>query len=210
MPRQFKYAFSNSDKYELDSSFHVAYEYDGQADEINDCTYFDCDEINVGLRKIERLNVKNYSYDESFVPAGKNLIQVRIFQDEADYKYWKQLYETDKKQYKNRKKEISGIILKAVEKQYPSAKGKLKLLDVWTPYTYTHFVNAYCGCFMGFVLTKNGKFLTLSGVLKGLKNVFLAGQWLSSPHGIPIAVTYGKFAVQRILKSLHKPYYFDS
>ena len=39
-----------------------------------------------------------------------------------------------------------------------------------------------------------------SGLLRGLKNFYLSGQWLQGPGGLPIAMTQGKFAIQRICK----------
>jgi hypothetical protein len=53
---------------------------------------------------------------------------------------------------------------------------------------------------MSFMMTPNFKFMSHSGKIKGLKNCFLAGQWLSPPGGLPVAVTTGKFAAQRIAK----------
>ena len=54
---------------------------------------------------------------------------------------------------------------------------------------------------MGFVTTVGNKQMRFKGVVKGIDNLYLAGQWTSAPGGLPVAVTSGKFAVQRILKS---------
>ena len=43
-----------------------------------------------------------------------------------------------------------------------------------------------------------------SGIVKGVNNLFLAGQWLMAPGGITVALVTGKYAVQRILKKMHK------
>ena len=40
------------------------------------------------------------------------------------------------------------------------------------------------------------------GTAKGLDGLYLAGQWVTSPGGLPIAVTSGKFAIQRISRAL--------
>ena len=42
--------------------------------------------------------------------------------------------------------------------------------------------------------------MRFKGLVKGIDNLFLAGQWIMSPGGLPIAVISGKFSVQRILK----------
>ena len=79
-------------------------------------------------------------------------------------------------------------------------EGKIELLDCWTPLTYNRYCNAYHGSYMGFVTTVGNKQMSFKGVIKGVDNLFVAGQWVMSPGGLPIALVSGKFAVQRILK----------
>ena len=90
---------------------------------------------------------------------------------------------------------------KAIEKELPELVGDLEFLDCWTPLTYERYCNAYHGSYMSFITTPEGKPVRLKGKLKGIDNLYLAGQWTSAPGGLPVAVTSGKFAVQRILKS---------
>ena len=101
--------------------------------------------------------------------------------------------------------EAAKSIQKTIEARYPFTKGKLKIIDTWTPFTYTRFVNAYYGVFMTFMTTvKSQGIMNLKGIVKGINNLFLAGQWLMTPGGIPFALITGKYAVQRILKKLGK------
>ena len=58
----------------------------------------------------------------------------------------------------------------------------------------------YKGAYMGFITTPSAKPARVKGTVKGLKNLYLAGQWVMSPGGLPVAVISGKFAIQRILK----------
>ncbi len=80
----------------------------------------------------------------------------------------------------------------------------MEFLDCWTPLTYERYCNAYHGSYMSFVTTPEGKQIRLKGKLKGIDNLYLAGQWTNSPGGLPVAVASGKFAVQRLLKSLRR------
>lgn len=57
---------------------------------------------------------------------------------------------------------------------------------------------------MSFTITPQTKSVKLKGAVKGVKNLQVAGQWAHTPGGLPVAVTSGKFAVQRILKSLKR------
>ena len=80
-------------------------------------------------------------------------------------------------------------------------KGKYRLDDILFPERYCH---AYHGSYMSFVTTPYGKQIKMKGRLKGIKNLYVAGQWTNSPGGLPVAAASGKFAVQRILKKLHR------
>lgn len=206
MPKELKKAFENTDAYKLGSTFHVAYEYDGIATDIGRRTFFECSGFELAGRHVTRMSMKNYDLEPTTAPQGKSLIQVKLLQNEDDCKYWQDLYNADKEEYKRKKQKAADDILRMLEERVPSAKGKMKVLDIWTPQTYARYTNATRGVYIGFIITKKGSFLKLSGELKGLKNVFLAGQWLTTPHGLPMAMTSGKFAVQRILRSQKKPY----
>ena len=43
------------------------------------------------------------------------------------------------------------------------------------------------------------KNIIVLGRRRGLRNVYLAGQWLQAPGGLPNAAVTGKFAIQRLL-----------
>ena len=83
---------------------------------------------------------------------------------------------------------------------FPELAGRIEILDSWTPLTYNRYCNAFHGSYMGFVTTVGSKQMRFKGVVKGVSNLFIAGQWIMSPGGLPVAVVSGKFAVQRILK----------
>lgn len=205
MPKPLKKSYEDRENNPLGSSFHAAFSYDGVTDEIAGRTFFDCDGYNLAGRTITRTNIKNYSFEKTTVPEGKTLLQVKILEPENEYLYWKNLYETDKEKYDAEKKAVALEIQKTIEKRFPFTKGKLKLLDAWTPFTYTRYCNAYRGVYMTFITTKKSPDLSnVPGKIKGVKNLFLAGQWLMLPGGVPIALITGKYAVQRILKSQHK------
>ena len=149
--------------------------------------------------------MKNYNKDPINAPAGKALIEVKVLEKEPQFLYWKNLRETDKAAYDAAKQKAADDILERLEERVPSLKGKLSYLDAWTPYTYTRYCNSYMGNFMTFITTKKSSNLfNVKGTIPQIPNLFLAGQWLSMPGGLPMAMTSGKFAVQRILRSLGK------
>ena len=84
--------------------------------------------------------------------------------------------------------------------EYPNLKDKIEVLDIWSPMTYNRYCNCYGGAYMSFVNTKLAKGITTAGVVKGIDNVLLAGQWLMGPGGLPTAAAMGKFAAYRIIR----------
>ena len=53
---------------------------------------------------------------------------------------------------------------------------------------------------MSFITTDKSKGLMRKGLIKGLNNFAMAGQWIMPPGGLPIALFTGKHAVCRICK----------
>lgn len=161
-------------------------------------TMIECNEINVGQKKKTLIGLKVY-HD---LNNGNNLITTisPLLQDGEDFEYWKQLYLSDKEKYKKEKVRIGEEIKNEFVLLYPELFGKMKLIDSATPITYERFLGAYKGSYMAFMLTTKSKQMMHDGKIKGIKNCFMAGQWLITPGGLPTAVVTGKFAIQRICK----------
>jgi phytoene dehydrogenase-like protein len=155
--------------------------------------------MKVGNQTAKCMSIQSYDYEPDFAPKGKMILQTNFSQTEEDYKYWETLY-PDKENYEKKKHEIAQQALQRVEKEYPALAGKIRVIDVWSPMTYTRYCNSYKGAYMSFVTTKQAKSITVPGVAKGLNNVFLASQWLMGPGGLPTAAAMGKFAAWRIMK----------
>ncbi len=84
--------------------------------------------------------------------------------------------------------------------QFPGLKGHMEFLDCWTPVTYKRYCNAYHGAYMGFITKKGVKSFRVKGTVKGVKNLYIASQWIMAPGGLPVAVAAGKFALWRIAR----------
>lgn len=200
MPKALAKAYENRKGYPVTSGFQVAYaapaSFSGE-----DTILFDCEPLNIGRNHFDRMSIKSYAYDKSFAPEGRTVIQANVVQSDSDYEYWSSLSRED---YKQKKAELAAELTKRIEKQFPELTGQLELLDCWTPLTYNRYCNAFHGAYMGFVTTVNVKQMRFKGEIKGIDNLFIAGQWVMNPGGLPIAVISGKFAIQRILKKLKR------
>ncbi len=199
MPKALKKQYEERDKYPVGSGFQIAYAVDGIFPEITDTRILPCEEILVGKQSVQRMSIQSYYYEPAFAPEGKMVLQSNFAQNEEDYSYWESLY-SDRTAYEQKKKEIAGQALERVVAEYPALAGKIRVLDVWTPMTYTRYCNSYKGAYMSFVTTKQAKSITVPGTIKGLKNVLLASQWLMGPGGLPTAAAMGKYAAWRIIK----------
>jgi len=199
MPAGLKKMYAERDKYPVSSGFQIAYAIDGVFPELTGTRVFSCDEMKVGCQTVKGMSVQSYDYEPDFAPEGKMILQTNFSQTEADYQYWESLYK-DKVKYERKKAEIAELSMQRVEKEYPHLTGKIHVIDVWSPMTYTRYCNSYKGAYMSFVTTKKAKSITVPGVVKGLDNVFLASQWLMGPGGLPTAAAMGKFAAWRIMK----------
>ena len=170
---------------------------------------FDVDPFRVGNSYQNVIKMRDYSYDNSFINGDVNYFNVMIAQDDFDFSFWEKLYR-NKELYKKEKERLSTYVMEKIEERFPSLKGALTPIDVATPMTYKRYCNAYRGGYMPFGLDFRSSMLMHSGKIKGLKNLYIAGQWVQMPGGVPLALMSGKFAIQRILKQEHQWYRFTS
>lgn len=196
MPKELQKAYSDPKAYPATSGFQVAYAVN-RAEHYGETVFVDIDSVKVGSRTFDRMYVKSYGYDDIFIQGDKMVIQTCITQTDEDFVFWKNL---SREEYNKTKNALVAEVTKRIEKTFPEMRDSMEFLDAWTPVTYERYCNAYHGSYMSFVTTPMGKQIKMKGQLKGIKNLYLAGQWTNSPGGLPVAVASGKFAVQRILK----------
>lgn len=147
----------------------------------------------------KRITLKTYGYEPSFAPRGKQVLQTIQGGNESVFEYWVELYK-DSEKYKKTKMDMAQLTMERIEAKFQQLKGKLTILDVWTPMTYVRYCNAYKGFYQSFMISKESAKLPYpSAYIKGIDNVLLGGQWVNPPGGLPGAAVAGKYAVQRIL-----------
>ena len=130
--------------------------------------------------------IKDYSY--LYPNKSDTIIQGFIIQNEEDYKLFEHLAKNNHEEYKKLKETISKNVLDAISKQYPETLNSIKILDSWTPYTYTEYFNSYLGSYMGFTFTKKSNIKDIPVKLKNLKNLYLLTYWQKICGGLPIGL----------------------
>lgn len=199
MDRNLRKMYEDKSGYQVSSTFHVSLGIVGE----EDCgiesgsTVYPCGSYTVGTHTFDFIAVRMYDYDETLFPKSRRVIQCNLLQDAADYEYWTALY-ADKKRYRAEKQRIAETVTARITGLFPELAGRLILLDTYSPVTFTAWCGAYKGAYMSFYEQKGHKSLTAKNSVRGLKNVVLASQWLSTNGGLPIAATSGKFAAAHI------------
>lgn len=148
----------------------------------------------------DRIIVYEYSHDPTFAPKGKRIIQTMIYCLEEECARFVRLRNEDIAAYKAEKERIAYIIQSALIEKFPEVKDSIKLLDMWTPATYNRYTGEEVGAFMSFLFPRGNFPLAVENRVKDIKNLVLAGQWLQTPGGLPIAADMGKRAAETVIE----------
>ncbi len=148
----------------------------------------------------KRLIIREFTHEKSFAPIGHTVIQSLTFCAENISKDFIKLREKDKKEYDRKKQEIASAVIFAICEKFPSLKGHIKLLDVWTPASYNRFIGTEIGSFMSYAFSSKILPARKNNIIKGIDNVVMASQWLQIPGGLPLALQNGKIAADTVNK----------
>ncbi len=191
-------ARNNYHKHPSITTVMVTYEIEDIGD-LASITTFPIKPINILGKNHDFMDIRNFSYDpKNFVYGNKTVCNTMFHLFDEDYLAWEKLYE-NKAEYRLEKQRIANEVVNRIEEQYPQYKGKINVLDVFTPITLKRYTNATRGAYMGLFTNKQPR-LSHTGTISGLHNLYLAGQWLESPGGLPFAAASGKWVAIRICK----------
>ena len=169
---------------------------------------FECAPFVVAGRTVKDLTIRSYAYDESFTRGDKTVLSILIHQDNNDYSFYRKLVK-DKEQYRKFKEYVAEAVKDRIIDRFPEFEGSIETLDVATPYTFKRYVNTTNGVYMSFNFTHKKPMYNHTGKVKDINNFYLSGQWMQGPGGLPIAMTQGKFAIQRICKRENLSFIFS-
>ena len=169
---------------------------------------FDCDSFEVGGVFNNHITIRSYAYDPTFTRGNKTVLSVLLTQSSAEYPFYRDLVK-NRKAYEEYKNHIAELVKQKISEHFPKLGKSLETLDVCTPYTFKRYVNSSNGVYMSFYFTHKQAMFAHHGKVKGLDNFYLSGQWMQGPGGLPIAMTQGKFAIQRICKRENLSFVFS-
>jgi phytoene dehydrogenase-like protein len=153
--------------------------------------------INIDNKEQKNIYVNIYSYDPTLAPAGKTLIIAILT---AQYDYWKKLREGNLVKYKEAKEKIADQVIDFLESRFPGLRAQVEMRDVATPVTWERYTTNWRGSYEGWLSTTKNFMKSISKELPGLKNFYMAGQWVEPGGGVPPAALSGRNVIQIICK----------
>jgi len=98
-------------------------------------------------------------------------------------------------------------VVSLLDQRYPGLAGQVGMRDVATPVTWERYTGNWQGSMEGWLLTKKTlPPFRMSKTLPGLKDFYMAGQWVEPGGGVPTAAMSGRNVMQIICKRDRKKF----
>jgi phytoene desaturase len=85
-----------------------------------------------------------------------------------------------------------------LEQRFPGISAFIEMTDLSTPVTYNQYTGCYRGAYEGWMPTVDTLNIRMKKTLKGIKNFYMAGQWVEPGGGLPAALMSGRNVVRLI------------
>ncbi len=148
--------------------------------------------LEIGGRVQKNIGFKNYCFDPTMSPPEKSVVGSVMY---TENDYWENLY-SDREKYNKEKELVAQQVIREFEKNFPQASGKVEVIDVVTPVTFTRYTGAWKGAYMSWISTPKSGMLRLPKQLPGLKDFYMAGLWTMASAGLPGAAITGREVIQ--------------
>ncbi len=151
------------------------------------------------------IGIKHYCFDPSLAPLGKSVLMATIT---TQYGYWQRIY--GHKLYETEQDQVSDTVIDYLEQQlYPGLRKDIEVVDEATPLSYERYTGNWQGSSCGWLLTKQTMPMMILGVdkvLPGLRNFYMAGQWVEPGGSVPIVAMSGRNAIRLICHTDGQPF----
>jgi len=167
-------------------------------------TYLLEEPVLIAGEERHEIGVKHYCFDPSLAPQGKSAVVVML---RSNYAYWQRIY--GRRLYDTEQTQVADIVIDLLERWYPGIRQQVELVDVATPLSYERYTGNWMGSTCGWLLTKDTMRMMLLGMdktLPGLKNFYLAGQWVEPGGSLPLSAMSGRNAIQLICHVDKRPF----
>lgn len=192
----FEKRFKDKENFPLQQTVFIAYKIKKNIPGINTMVNIKINPIHIEDCTIDTISIRCNSYDDS-INKDYNTITVMLPITDRVYDIYKDL---PREEYEKAKAKAGEIVIDEIIKYYKINKDDISLIDVATPLTYERYLNAYRGSYMSFITNHANDKLMDSGLIDGIDNLYMAGQWIMPPGGLPIALFTGKHAAYRVAR----------
>lgn len=151
------------------------------------------DPLTIDDKPVRGLLVRILNYSPRFAPPGKTVVQVEI---ETEWDYWSGLRARDRDAYDAQKERVATEALMRLETYYPGISSQVEVADVATPFTTWRYTLNHRGAWGGWLLTPELANVRVERTLPGLRNFYMAGQWVMPGGGVGPSLYSGRHAVQ--------------
>ncbi|MHC1781667.1 MAG: phytoene desaturase family protein [Anaerolineaceae bacterium] len=162
--------------------------------------------VSIGGEQQKTINTRIFNYDPTMAPAGKTVAQTFFA---SNYNFWKEIA-GDRERYEAEKQRAAVTFIDHLEESYPGITGQIEAVDISTPLTTERYTGNWQGSIEGWLITRKtigmmfGK--GMEKTLPGLKNFYMAGQWVEPGGGIPTAGMAGRKLISGLCKQNRKPF----
>jgi len=158
--------------------------------------------VTIAGQEQKCIGVEIYNFDHTLAPPDKTVLKVMFT---SNYDYWKKLKQ-DPERYKAEKEQIADQVINFLDQHFPGLANQVEMCDVATPMTWERYTGNWQGSFEGWLITTKSFGMRMSKTLTGLKNFYMAGQWVMPGGGVPTAAMSGRNVIQIICKRDKKPF----
>ena len=153
-------------------------------------------------RQVEDITCRVFGPELSLAPEGKTVVQAMF---ESDFDYWRELQE-DRDRYEGEKARIAREVIDRLEGRFPGISAEVEMIDVATPYTFWRYTRNHRGAYEGWLMTPEQTSKPLPKTLPGLRDFYMAGQWVEPGGGIPTVLSSGRQVAQILCRRDRKPF----
>jgi phytoene dehydrogenase-like protein len=143
----------------------------------------------------DRFEVTVFGPDSGFCPAGRTVMIARF---SSNYEYWTQLKNQRPADYRKAKKELLDEITGVLDQRFPGLARHVDQADLATPATYERWTGNWQGSYQGWLPTPQILGRRPPYTLPGLKDFYMAGQWVETGGGLPPSALSGRYVAQMI------------
>jgi phytoene dehydrogenase-like protein len=156
----------------------------------------------VAGRQVEDITCRVFGPELSLAPEGKTVVQAMF---ESDFDYWYDLQE-HRDRYEGEKARVAREVIDRLEGQFPGISAGVEMIDVATPYTFWRYTRNHRGAYEGWLMTPEQTNKPLPKTLPGLRDFYMAGQWVEPGGGIPTVLSSGRQVVQILCRRDRKSF----